>query len=433
MRFTAAGAASALGARLRGDDVLIDGVSYDSRALRPGQLFVPIVAKRDGHGFIEAAIHAGAPAYLTGGPLVAGAPAIEVVDTAAALLRLGAWGRNALEAHTIGITGSVGKTSVKDLTYSVVSRRYRTAASEKSLNNDLGLPATILNAPDDSEALVLEMGMRGFGHIRRLCSVARPTVGAVTRVAAVHTELVGDIEGVARAKSEIVEGLPPSGFAVLNADDERVLGMSTATAAQVLTFGLHAGDVRAENVVLDNMARAGFRLVTPWGSAAVRLGISGIHMAANAACAATIALAIGVPLELIPDGLAAARLSPWRMEVRELASGAVVINDAYNASPASVRAAVDTLTRIPARRRIAVLGVMAELADPEREHRAVAEYARACGVELITTGTTWYGVEPVADVIAALGALGDGDAVLVKGSRVAGLEQVAARLIESAG
>lgn len=416
---------------MHGDDVLVDGVSYDSRTLRPGQLFVPIIAERNGHEFIESALHAGASAYLTSGPRGGSATAIEVPDTAVALLELGAWGRNSLNGHVVGITGSVGKTSVKDLTAAVVSRHYRTAASEKSLNNDLGVPATILNAPDDTEALVLEMGMRGFGHIRRLCSVARPTVGAVTRVTAVHTELVGGIDGVARAKSEIVDHLPPSGFAVLNSDDALVRAMASATAAQVLTFGVESGDIRVDDLVLDDLARAQFRLRTPWGSVEVRLGVSGAHMAANAACAAAIALAIGVPLEGIPDGLAAARLSPWRMEIQRLASGAVMLNDAYNASPASVRAAVDTLVRLPAQRRIAVLGVMAELADPESEHRAVAEYVRSRGVELIATGTTWYGVPPAVDAFSELGDLGVGDAVLVKGSRVAGLEHLAARIIES--
>lgn len=428
MQFTAAGAAAAVGARLLGGDAQLDGVCYDSRELRSGQLFVPIVADRDGHEFIEDAVRAGAPAYLTQGPRATAATAIEVTDTTEALLALGAWARNRFPDRVIGITGSVGKTSVKDLTAAVVSQHWRTAASPKSLNNDWGLPATILNAPDDTEALVLEMGMRGFGEIRRLCTVGRPTVGVVTRVAAAHTERVGGIEGVARAKAEIVESLPASGCAVLNADDERVRAMSSLTAARVLTFGTGNADIRVEHLVLDDLARASFRLATPWGSVDVRLGVSGVHMALNAACAAAAALAIDVPLDAVPAGLAAARLSPWRMEMHRLASGAVLLNDAYNANPASVRAAVDTLVSVPARRRVAVLGVMAELDRPEDEHRDIADYVRNCGVELIAVGTDWYGVDPVDDPVSALGALGDGDAVLVKASRVAGLERVAERL-----
>jgi UDP-N-acetylmuramoyl-tripeptide--D-alanyl-D-alanine ligase len=407
-----------------------DGVSYDSRALVPGQLFVPIVADRDGHEFIGNAVVAGAPTYLTSEPASSevSATAIEVGNTTVALLDLGRWARTRFPNRVIGITGSVGKTSVKDLARSVVAAHWRTAASEKSLNNDWGLPATILNAPDDTEALVLEMGMRGFGEIARLCGVAQPTVGVVTRVAAAHTERVGDIDGVARAKGELVEALPASGCAVLNADDERVAAMAARTSARVLTFGHHAGDVRVEQLRLDELARPSFVLRTPWGSIDVSLSVSGSHMAVNAAAASAAALAIDVPLEVVADALATASLSPWRMEMLRTSSGAVVLNDAYNANPASVRAALQTLAALPAARRVAVLGVMAELDDPVREHRAIAAEVRELGIELLAVGTDWYGSAPVTDPVSALGAIGAGTAVLVKGSRVAGLEQVAAQL-----
>lgn len=430
MRFRASAAAAAIGAHLVGPDVDIDGVSYDSRTLAAGQMFVPIVADRDGHDFIDAAIGAGAAAYLTSGPRsTRGTTAIVVGDTTEALLALGAWARSSMPERVVGITGSVGKTSVKDLAASVVSAHWRTASSEKSLNNDWGLPATILNAPNDVEALVLEMGMRGFGEIRRLCTVARPLVGVVTRVAAAHTERVGGLEGVARAKAELVQSLPSSGCAVLNADDERVAAMSALTTARVLTFGIHGGDVRVERLVLDELARCSFVLATPWGSTDVRLAVSGTHMALNAAAAAAAALAIDVPLHVVAPGLAAARLSPWRMEMHRLASGAVMLNDAYNANPASMRAALDTLASLPADRRVAVLGMMAELDQPEAEHRAIAEYVASLGIELVAVGTPWYGVAPSDDVHARLASLGSGDAVLLKASRVAGLERVAAELL----
>ena len=430
MRFTASQAAEATAGTLHGADVALDGVSYDSRTLRPGQLFVPIVADRDGHEFLADAVLAGAPAYLTEGRRVDGpATAIEVGDTTAALLAVGAWARTRFPDRVIGITGSVGKTSVKDLARAVVSAHWRTAASEKSLNNDWGLPATIINAPDDSEALVLEMGMRGLGEITRLCSVARPTVGVVTRVAAAHTERVGGIEGVARAKAELVQALPSSGWAILNADDHRVIAMSALTAARVLSFGQHAGDVRVEDLVLDELARPRFRLATPWGHAAVSLPVSGAHMALNAAAAVAAGLAVGVPLESAAAALAGVSLSPWRMEMHRTKAGAVVLNDAYNANPASMRAALDTLKALPATRRVAVLGVMAELEDPEREHRELGDAIRAAGVELIAVGTEWYGTAPAGDPIAALGMLDGDTAVLVKGSRVAGLERLAAQLL----
>lgn len=430
VRFTASAAASATGGRLFGPDVPLDGVSYDSRALRAGQLFVPIVAERDGHGFIDAAVSAGAPAYLTQGPRSSvGGAAVEVADTTAALLALGKWARTRFPDRVVGITGSVGKTSVKDLTARVVATRWRTAASEKSLNNDWGLPATILNAPDDSEVLVLEMGMRGLGEIARLCDVAAPTVGVVTRVAAAHTERLGGIDGVAQAKGELIDALPATGCAVLNADDERVAAMAARTAARVLTFGINAGDVRVDELVLDELARPRFTLRTPWGSTEVALAVSGVHMALNAAAAAAAGLVLDVPLGAIAAALAGASLSPWRMEMHRSASGAVILNDAYNANPASMRAALDTLVAIPAQRRVAVLGVMAEIEDPAAEHRSLGDEVRSRGIELITVGTDLYGQTPVDDAVAAVGALAEGTAVLVKASRVAGLERVAAQLV----
>jgi UDP-N-acetylmuramoyl-tripeptide--D-alanyl-D-alanine ligase len=434
VHFTAAQVAMATDGLLDGPDVALDGVSYDSRSLCPGQLFVPIVADRDGHAFIDDALAAGAPAYLTEGQRPArkhpvASAAIEVADTTTALLALGKWARTHFPDRVVGITGSVGKTSVKDLAARVVGARWRTAASEKSLNNDWGLPATILNAPDDTEALVLEMGMRGLGEIARLCTVASPTVGVVTRVAAAHTERLGGLEGVARAKAELVEALPASGCAVLNADDPLVLAMAPRTSARVLTFGIDAGDVRVTDLVLDDLARPRFVLTTPWGRAPVVLPVSGVHMALNAAAAAAAGLAIDVPLEAIPDALGAATLSPFRMDLRRTENGAIVLNDAYNANPASMRAALQTLCSLPAQRRVAVLGVMAEIEDPDAEHRSLAAEVRAAGVELVAVGTRLYGVEPSADPVAAVGELGPGVAVLVKASRVAGLERVAAQLL----
>ena len=314
------------------------------------------------------------------------------------------------------------------MTAAVVGRRFRTAASIKSYNNDQGLPHTVLNASDDTEALVLEMGMRGFGEIARLCAVGRPHVGVITAIAPAHTERVGGIEGVIRAKGELIEALPSSGFAVLNADSPEVMGCASRSSAAVVSFG-RAGDVRIEGLTLDERACASFRLVTPWGSSLVRLAVPGAHMATNAAAAAAAGLVIGVPIESIPEGLAAAEMSPWRMELHRLASGAVVLNDAYNANPASMRAALDTLAALPATRRIAVLGVMAEISDPVAEHRAIAAYAAALGVTVIAVGTPDYGVAPSPNPAAALGTLGAGDVVLVKGSRVAGLERLAATLI----
>ncbi|MFM7535084.1 MAG: UDP-N-acetylmuramoyl-tripeptide--D-alanyl-D-alanine ligase [Acidimicrobiales bacterium] len=437
MRFTAEEIAAATGGRVVGPPAVVDGASFDSRSLRPGQLFVPVVAERNGHGFVPAAVAAGAAVYLTAqGPIAgaAAATAVEVADTAAAFTALGAAARDRLGELVVGVTGSVGKTSVKDLTAAALGGRYRTAASEKSFNNDLGLPHTLVNAADGTQAAVLEMGMRGFGEIARLCRVGRPTIGIVTVIGYAHVELVGSIEGVAQAKGELPGALPASGTAVLNADDHRCIGLAARTAARVLGFGIEAGDVRATRVVLDELARPSFELATPWGRAAVRLGQSGRHMAANAAAAAAAALAAGVPLEAAVAGLEQAQLSPWRMELGRSLGGAVVVNDAYNANPTSMRAALDALAALPVTgRRVAVLGVMAELGpDGPAQHAELGAWASEHGITVVAVGTPWYGIAPVADAAAALdaiGALGSADAVLVKASRVAGLERLAAQLL----
>ncbi len=423
----------------RGPVVDVDGATIDSRALTGGELFVPVVAERDGHDFIEDALGAGAGAYLTARAPGAGT-SITVGDTQAALAVLGAHARDrladGLADRVIGITGSVGKTSVKDLVVAALGAGRRVAASERSFNNELGVPLTLLNAANDTEALAIELGARGRGQIARLCALCRPTVGVVTVVALVHAETFGTIGEVAAAKGELVESLPRTGTAVLNADDARVAAMAGRTDARVLTYGRGLGaDIGADHVVLDAELRPCFGLVTPWGRAEVHLPVHGEHMVTNALAAAAAALACGVAVDAAAHGLGTASLSPWRMDLRRAPSGALVLNDAYNANPTSMAAALRALARLGAGsgRRVAVLGAMAELGESSAEaHRSVAALAESLGTEVVAVDTAAYGVEPVAgldgarSVLAALG-LGPGDAVLVKASRVVGLE----RLVES--
>ena len=428
MRLRAAALALACGGALSGPDVEVDGATNDSRSLRPGQLFVPLVAERDGHGFVPAALAAGAPAYLTARPPVGGT-AIVVDDTGAALLACGRLARTRLPERVVGVTGSVGKTSVKDLLAAALAGTWATASSERSFNNEIGVPLTLLSAPDGTEAVVLEMGARGVGHVRLLCEVGRPTVGVVTSVAAVHTELFGSIEDVAVGKGELVEGLPPSGTAVLNADDERVAAMAARTAARVLRFG-RAGEVRAEAVACDDELRASFRLCTPWGDAPVRLEVRGAHQVGNALAAAAAALACGVALPAVAEGLGAAVPSPLRMDLQRTRSGALVLNDAYNANPTSMAAALHALADLPGSgRRVAILGPMTELADSAAAHAEVAALAAQLGIQLIPTATPLYGPPAADDPVGALGPLRQGDAVLVKASRAARLERTAAALL----
>jgi UDP-N-acetylmuramoyl-tripeptide--D-alanyl-D-alanine ligase len=418
--------------RLTGPDVTVSGAAIDSRALGGGELFVPVVGERDGHDFVPAALEAGAAAYLTQRSPVGGT-AIAVDDTTVALSTLASVARDRLGEHVVGVTGSVGKTSVKDMLAAVLATRWRTSASVRSFNNELGVPLTVLNAPTDTEALVVEMGARGAGHIKALCGIARPTVGVVTLVAAVHTETFGTVDDVARAKGELVEALPADGTAVLNADDHRVAAMASLAAGRTVTFGA-AGDVRAEDVALDDELRPRFRLVSPWGACDVALGVRGLHMVDNALAAAAAGLVCDVPVDSVGGGLAAARLSPWRMDLVRLRSGALVLNDAYNANPTSMAAALRALAAVPARRRVAVLGLMAEIGPAsDEEHRAVGRLAQELGVDVVSVGVPAYGgtvvpgSDPV-DALDALGTLGEGDVVLLKGSRVAGLERLASAL-----
>jgi UDP-N-acetylmuramoyl-tripeptide--D-alanyl-D-alanine ligase len=351
-----------------------------------------------------------------------------------ALLDLGRGARRRLPDRVVGVTGSVGKTSVKDLLAAALAPTFRVAASAGSFNNEFGVPLTLVNAADDAEAVVVEMGARGPGHVALLCDVAAPTIAVVTQVAAAHTAVMGDLDAIARSKGELVEALPSKGTAVLNAEDPRVAAMAARTSAAVVRFGA-GGDVVAEDVRLDDELRPTFRLRTPAGDADVRLGVAGRHQVDNALAAAGAALAAGAPVESVAEGLGAARLSPMRMALGRSPSGAVVLNDAYNANPASMAAALRALAAVPARRRIAFLGTMAELGErAAAEHREVAALAAELGVQVVAVAEPAYGVEVVPDVDAAAArardlGLGDGDAVLVKASRVARLERLADALL----
>ena len=430
----AADVAKATSGTLVGQNAHLSGVSFDSRSVRPGQLFVPIVAERDGHEFIESALSAGAGAYLTTGKTF-GRTSITVPDTLAALLQLGAWGRNKLDAQlanrVVGITGSVGKTSTKDFVAAALGSTLRVAANERSFNNDQGLPVTILNAPDDVQALVLEMGMRGFGEIARLCTVARPNIGVVTKVASAHTERVGDIDGVARAKSELVKALDASGFAILNADDDRVIAMQSLTSARVITYGVAStADVRMTSCVLDERACASVTVESPWGNASWKMNVPGEHMAHNAVGAIAVAGVLGIDLQRAAAAISMSVLSEMRMQHRTAISGGLIIDDSYNANPASMTAALHALSATKASRRIAVLGEMAELLDPEQDHLQITRLAKQLGIELIAVETDMYGVQSRTreELAVMLSTVENTATILIKGSRVAQLEKLVAML-----
>jgi UDP-N-acetylmuramoyl-tripeptide--D-alanyl-D-alanine ligase len=451
VRLTLAEVAEATGGDLAAGSpgAAVTSVSVDTRTLVPGALFVALVGERDGHAFLADAFARGAVVALVSEPPPSGLPGgvVMVADTGIALTALGRHARRRLEGvPVVGITGSTGKTSTKDLAAAALVSRAPVCASPASFNNEIGLPLTLLSAPDDAGAVVAEMGARGFGHIAALAEVAGPQVGVITNIGVAHTEFFGTRAEVARAKGELLDALPPSGHAVLSADCDFTPELSRRSAAPVLLTGHGAGaDVRVSDLVLDAELRPSFRLDTPWGPAQVRLLLRGAHQAANAAMALAVAGILGVAPEAAAAGLAGATGSPWRMELVRTPGGLTLLNDAYNANPTSMAAALGALGALNGGRRWAVLGQMAELgAVSESEHRrmgrlaadagvaglvvvgagagALAEGAREAGVEVVEAA----GPEEAVAVLAE--RLRPGDAVLIKASRVVGLEQVAAAL-----
>jgi len=417
-------------------------VEFDSREARPGGLFLALPGGHvDGHSFVGDAIASGAVAAIVTQPV--DAPSIVVADGRAALAALAtAVARRLPDTLVIGITGSSGKTSTKDVLAQVLQRLGPTVAPPESFNNELGHPYTVLRATTDTRFLVLEVSARGIGHIRELTRIAPPRIGVVLNVGSAHLGEFGSRKAIADAKGELIEALPADGIAVLNADDPLVSGMRTRTPARVVSFGT-SGDVRASGVTLDGLGRARFTLHAG-GSAPVQLQVSGEHQVANALAAATAALACGMPLPDVAAALSAATpRSKWRMEITERPDGVLVINDAYNANPESMRAALRALAGIGRGRAghtWAVLGGMAELgAASTAEHEALGRAATELGISrLVSVGESARGIDhgsrwvPDADAAIALlcKEIQPGDVVLVKASRAIGLERVALELAQ---
>lgn len=444
------------------DAVTVTGVEFDSRRIGPGDLFVALPGEHvDGHDFADAAAAAGAVAVLGTRP-VAALPTLAMPQGGAVLDALAALARHVARRLVdggltiVGVTGSAGKTSTKDLIAAVLARAGTVVAPPGSFNNELGHPYTVLRADTSTDFLVLELSARGIGHIADLATIARPRIGAVLNVGSAHLGEFGSREAIATAKGELVEALPAAadgGVAILNGDDPRVAAMADRTAAAVVRTGLDtAFEVCAADVRLDDAARAAFTLTTPEGSAPVRLRVVGAHQVPNALAAAAVGRAVGLDVGTIAEALSQATpASHWRMDVTDLPGGVTIINDAYNANPESMRAALDALQRIGAgRRRWAVLGEMAELgADAEEEHRRIGRLAAAGGARVVAVGRAARAIYDAAAAGAAGGqrphfadgpddaaallleTVGEHDVVLVKASRAAGLERVALRLIEA--
>ncbi|SOD87205.1 UDP-N-acetylmuramoyl-tripeptide--D-alanyl-D-alanine ligase [Streptomyces sp. Ag109_G2-15] len=429
-------------------------VVRDSREVVPGTLFAAFAGERvDGHDFAQAVVEAGAVAVLASRPV--GVPAIVVEDVQTALGALARHVVRRLGATLVALTGSAGKTSTKDLIAQVLRSKAPTVFTPGSLNNEIGLPLTALSATEETRFLVLEMGARGIGHIRYLTDLTPPRIGLVLNVGTAHIGEFGGREQIARAKGELVEALPEDGAAILNADDPLVRAMASRTKAKVVLFGESAeADVRAENVRLTDSGQPAFRLHTPSGASDVTMRLYGEHHVSNALAAAAVAHELGLSAEEIATALSeAGSLSRWRMEVTERPDGVTIVNDAYNANPESMRAALRALAAMgKGRRTWAVLGKMAELGDEAlAEHDAVGRLAVRLNVsKLVAVGgieASWlqlgaynegsWGEESVhvSDAQAAVDLLRSelrpGDVVLVKASRSVGLESVAQALVET--
>ena len=449
MRLSPAEIAAALGA-----EVIAEGAAgsprravIDSTEAGPGDLFFGLRGeRRDGGEFAPAAIGAGAwgvvvsPEWRSsltrdgGGKDERRAWVFVVDDPPAALQALARAYRRALGARVVGVTGSVGKTSVKDIARALLPGRVH--ANRENLNTEIGLPLTILEAPDDTDLLVLEMAMRGRGQIAELVAIAEPEVAVITNVGPVHVELLGSVEAIAAAKAEILDDLPPDGTAVALVD-AGPLEPHLQRVPRQLRFG-PGGDVEATEVsVEDGVTEALVR--TPVGEQRFHFPFTEAHNLTNALAAIAAGVALGADLAAMADRAASIGFSRFRGERLELPDGIVLVNDCYNANPVSMRAALDHVAALEAPRTVAVLGEMGEL-GPESAgyHREVGEHARSAGIDLLIgvgLPARDYGPDELvadpaeaAELLAA--KLEPGDAVLVKGSRSAGLEAVAEQLTE---
>lgn len=423
--------------------------AIDSRQVGRGDLFVALPGSRhDGHEFVDDAIERGARGLLVREvpPGVApGVAAFVVPDTLAALQRLAMTRRERRRAKVIGVTGSVGKTSTKELIAAVLAVRYPVLKSEANYNTEIGLPLTLLELTHRHRRAVLEMAMRAPGEIRALCQIARPDVGVVTNVGPTHMETLGSIEAIAEAKAELVESLPRDGVAVLNADDPRVRAMALRAQCPAVFYGRASdAEVRATEVVSRGLEGVSFQLHWRGESAPVHLSELGVHNVSNALAAAAVALVDGMSLSETARALESARV-PSRIRALRGRSDCTILDDTYNASPASMGAALALLSEVPARRRIAVLGDMKELGPAERAgHREVGRRAAQAAHQLHTVGELgrliaeaareaglaevhhWSTKEEAARAVAR--ELASGDVVLVKASRAMAFETIVEEL-----
>jgi UDP-N-acetylmuramoyl-tripeptide--D-alanyl-D-alanine ligase len=436
----------------------VSGYSIDSRTLKPGDLFFALVGPRlDGHDFVNDALARGAAAVVisrAAGRYAAAPAVVRVGDTTAALQELGAHVRRARGVKVVGITGSAGKTTAKDLTAAVLAERFRTHKTEGNLNNAYGLPLTLLRLPEDREVAILEMGMSHRGEIARLVEIADPDVGVILCVLRVHLENFGTLAKVAAAKGELFRGMRRDATAVYNADDPQTARLGRAFRGPSLSYGLDSrkADVRAESIEVEGLSGARFLLRRGGAGTPVRLALPGRHNVSNALAAAACGFALGLEAEAIARGLERARPAPMRGVLHRLPNGIDLFDDSYNSNPAAMERAIGLLRDSrPRGRRVLVSGDMLELGPTEgRAHAHLGTEAAKAGVDLFVAvgprsvraaeSARAAGLEqvrhfPDSEAAAAFvaGALRPGDVVLVKGSRGMRTERVVQAILAAAG
>lgn len=439
--------AAITGGVLLGDQVAVTSVSTDSRRIEPGDLFVALKgASFDGQAFVADVASKGAVAALVHSPQPVELPQVVVPDTTMALGQLGAWVKQQLNLPSVAVTGSAGKTTVKEMMAAILSRRGKVLATAGNFNNAIGVPLTLLRLEAGHQYGVFELGANHQGEIAYTSGLVQPDVAIITNVAEAHLEGFGDLQGVARAKGEIFSALKPGQVAIIPADSEFTsYWQSRLTQQQVITFSLSAeADYQAVNVQLDSQGNAGFELVCPAGRRFMQLTLPGMHHVANALAAAAGAIALGASLQDVQLGLAQMSAVQGRTQVIEVRPDLRIIDDSYNASVGAVKAAIDLLVSYPGQ-RILVLGDMAELgSDARLYHEQVGKYAKEQGVNLLFTlgvlsqsasdcfngqGHHFSARQNLVERLMPLLAQ-QATTVLVKGSRSANMELVVQDLLE---
>lgn len=437
------------------EEQVFTGVTTDSRKVSENNLFIPLKGERfDGHDYIEQCFKAGAAVCLTEKSIPAsdGSTAVLVADTAKALRDMAAWHRKKHNIPVVGITGSVGKTSTKDMIACVLSARYKVLKTLGNFNNEIGLPLTLLNLENFHEAAVIEMGMSGFGEISRLTAAAQPQIAVITNIGVSHIEKLGSKEGILKAKLEILEGLKPSGMVVLNGDDTLLKDLKGKIGFRTVFYGMDGGlDYTARNYESLGEEGTRFDIDIKGRTYSVSVPVPGIHNVYNSLAAIAVGLEMNIPMDVIIDGIGT--YSPGNMRQNIITyKGIKIINDAYNASPQSMQAAINVLEELSSKTRgIAILGDMLEMGEMASElHYSVGSFIKDKKIDyLITVGKdSEYITQAVIDsgdqsiklqhfennddaLIYILNIIRNGDYILIKGSRGMKMEQIADGIMQA--